>query len=78
MFRLNHFQEHEAYRADMLRMAARRRAIEEALAGRRGRIVFYAPIMVGLGKKMMRWGHALQIRYNTTPEVKFALPDRTI
>lgn len=78
MFRLNHIQEHEAYRAEMLRTAARRRAIREALAGRKGRFAFYAPIMVGLGRKMMLWGHALQARYTSSPEITFALPDRTI
>jgi hypothetical protein len=78
MFRLNHFQEHEAYRAEMLRKAARRRAIREALAGQGGRFAFYAPMMVGLGRKMMLWGHALQARYTSTPEMTFALPDRSI
>ena len=78
MFRLNHIQEHEAYRAEMLRKAARQQAIREALAGQGGRFAFYAPMMVGLGRKMMLWGHALQVRYTSAPEIKFALPDRTV
>ena len=78
MFRLNHVQEYEAYRADMMRKAARQRAIRAALAGRGGRIAFYAPMMVSLGRQMMVWGHALQARYTSTSEIKFALPDRTI
>jgi hypothetical protein len=77
MFRLNHIQEHEAYRAEMLRQAARRKKIREALAGRRGRVAFYAPAMVGVGKKMMAWGYALQARFTSVPEITVAVQKRS-
>lgn len=77
MYRLNQMEEHDAYRAEMLRKAARRRVVQDALNGRRGRIVFYAPVMVSLGKKMIRWGHALQRRYTSVPEFTLALPEHT-
>lgn len=68
MFRLNQVEENQAYRADMLRRAEHHRIVREALAGRRGRVAFYAPILVGIGEQMIAWGDALQTRYASASE----------
>lgn len=74
MFRLNQIEENQAYRADMLRRAERRRIIEDALAGRGGRVAFYAPVLVGVGKRMIAWGYALQARYAAASEQRQPMP----
>jgi hypothetical protein len=68
MFRLNHVEENQAYRADLLRRAEQHRIVREALAGRRGRVAFYGPILVGVGKTLIAWGGALQTRYASASE----------
>ncbi len=68
MFRLNHVEDNLAYRAEMLQRAERRRFAREALAGERGRVAFYAPVLVGVGNRMIAWGAALQARYASASE----------
>jgi hypothetical protein len=76
MYRLNQIQEHEAYRAEIERRAVRRRMVREALAGRRGRAAFYAPMLAGIGKTLMAWGYALQARYHCVPDVPMTIQKR--
>jgi hypothetical protein len=38
--------------------------IREALAGQRGRISFYAPLLITVGRRLEKFGAGLQARYN--------------
>lgn len=76
MYRLNQIEEHEAVRAYMLRRAERRRFVREALGQRQGRVTFYAPLLLSLGRRLMLWGRALESRYAPLPDVKLSVQNR--
>lgn len=48
---------------DEMRRADRARLVREALAGRRGSVRFYAPLMVSIGRQLIALGASLQTRY---------------
>ncbi|MBK9749283.1 MAG: hypothetical protein IPO91_21235 [Chloroflexi bacterium] len=43
--------------------------IKEALAGTRGHIAFYQPLLINVGKRIERFGAGLQARYSVGLEI---------
>lgn len=47
-------------RAETEAHIARRQLLHEAFAGRRGRVTFYRPLLIGVGQRLVTWGTRLQ------------------
>jgi hypothetical protein len=56
---------HQANLDEQRRRAKRERLVKEALAGRRGSVRIYAPVLARLGAGLVAWGTDLQTRYGT-------------
>ena len=54
----------EHHRHAMEARAERARAVREALAGRNGQVAFYKPLLVSIGKGLVKMGTELQTRYD--------------
>jgi hypothetical protein len=55
----------------------RRQLLHEAFAGRRGRVAFYRPLLVSVGRQMVAWGMRLQSHDDQpTPDRTWAIQNR--
>ena len=78
MFEFDPILEHDILKAESTRRVERKRLIREALKGQRGRVAFYAPLLAGVGKRLMNWGKALESRYTPLPELPLSTRKHTI
>lgn len=61
---------HQENMNDVRRRVMRASMVREALAGRRGAVRVYAPVLARLGAGLVAWGTDLQTRYGQSPEMK--------